>query len=384
MDPVHHQGTNEDDLDAAFAQLLTVGPAQARPATGHTTSELGAPPVPVFPLQLGAFDTYRPAIVRTLIADEDDPRRKVDIDNAAIMQIVIQRGGLSLAQLLKAIRVRYIVRTGHGQADPGLAAAIIAEYDTIVETLIGYGPALGRLRTLLGVADLVVSAPQAAAVMCFHDAYPRFWPSLGKTIVIKFNSSDADSRGGGLFKDNVLHMSALPCTPPGAFVRLFVHELGHASFERVLLENKNMPLEISTYAVPDLTDLRADPGPIGGKRRAELLAYWNAMTPQAKLLYEAWLTLRHENGKWLVGLDLWEDPKGNRLRPGHRRLYQANSFSEFCAETFMLFAMGDLYDHVQVVLDNPEFGTAVQMAWRTAWRVLTEVAGPILGPRAHQ
>jgi hypothetical protein len=50
----------------------------------------------------------------------------------------------------------------------------------------------------------------------------------------------------------------------------------------------------------------------------------------------------------------------------------------------MLFAMGDLYDHVQVVLDDPEFGADVQTAWRKAWRVLTEVAGPILGSRAHQ
>lgn len=383
MDPVHHQGTDEDDLDAAFAELLAAGPTQARPAVGRRASELGVPPVPVFPPQVGAFDTYCPAIVRTLIADENDPR-KVDIDNAAIMQIVIQRGGLSLAQLLKAIRVRYLERAGHGPADPGLAAAIIAEYDTIVETLMGCRPALDRLRTLLSVEDLVVPAPQAAAVMCFHDAYPQFWSSLDKTIVIKFNSSDADSRGGGLFKDNVVHMSALPCTPPGAFVRLFVHELGHASFERILLENKNMPVDICTYAVPDLADPHADPGSDGGGRRAELLAYWNAMTPQAKLLYEAWLTLRHENGKWLVGLDLWEDPKGNRLWPGQRRPYQANSFSEFCAETFMLFAMGDLHDHVQVVLDNPEFGADVQMAWRKAWRVLTEVAGPILGPRAHQ
>jgi hypothetical protein len=117
-----------------------------------------------------------------------------------------------------------------------------------------------------------------------------------------------------------------------------------------------------------------------GRRCQEIHAYWDTMSARAKAFYRAWLTLRADDGKHLLGLDLWQDPHANRLSPGQRRRYQAGKFDEFCAEVFMQFAMGDLYPHVLAVLSANTIDPDVRTAWQNVWQVLDAVASPILGP----
>jgi len=318
---------------------------------------------------------------------------------------------------------QYLIKDGRIDLSGGrLAAAIEAvkslyeKLDTTVESVGATGevgaiavemfqdrakPA--RLGQLLGIPDLDLPLPQAAGLLRFLDTYPQFLPNLHNRISrIRFNSRRADSRGGGVFnldKDLAIDMSTLLGTPPGAFVRLFVHETGHATFEAALLNNRSMPVELDKGELPDLPTLPglshlvdpsrpgvqnaptgADPLPGRGERYQEMLVFWNGMTPAARAYYRAWLTLRQEHGAHLLGLDLWRDPRGNRLSPHQRLGYQAGNFGEFCAETFMQYAMGDLHAHVRAILAG-HVEPAVKIAWRDAWIVLEKVAAPILGNR---
>jgi hypothetical protein len=109
----------------------------------------------------------------------------------------------------------------------------------------------------------------------------------------------------------------------------------------------------------------------------EIQLFWDNMSDLAKTLYQAWRRLRRDYGAQLLGIDLWEDPRRNRLSPEQRRRYQAGNFGEFCAEVFMLYAMGDLQAHVLAILAS-DIDEDVQTAWKNAWYVLQTVAAPIL------
>jgi len=50
----------------------------------------------------------------------------------------------------------------------------------------------------------------------------------------------------------VIYMSKLLSTPPGVFVRLLVHEMGHATFEKILLHDSSMPHELDANKVPEM------------------------------------------------------------------------------------------------------------------------------------
>jgi hypothetical protein len=175
----------------------------------------------------------------------------------------------------------------------------------------------------------------------------------------------------------MIYISKLPATPPGAFVRLLVHETGHATFEAILLGDRPMPHGLCTDPKPEVFEL--PPTELVQADR-EIRAYWDEMSASAKLFFNAWLTLRQHHGKHLLGLDLWQDPRGNRLDPEQRRRYQAGKFDEFCAETFMLYAMGDLEPHIMAIPDDTVH-VDVKTAWTNARTVLDDVASPILGPR---
>ena len=244
--------------------------------------------------------------------------------------------------------------------------------------------ALTWLRGLADKQDLVIPLPQAGAVMCFHDAYPQFWPRLTNRISgFKFNSSKADEYGGGLFDDDTICISNLSSTLPGAYVRLVVHEIGHAAFEAVLLNNKKMPLVLAKDAVQSLQDPPSGAGSLT-EREGEcwtIQRYWNTMSPAAKIFYQSWRVLRVQNGHYLLGTDLGLTPKSEHISVVKRQKYQADSFGEFCAESFMLFAMGDLHDHVVTLLADNAVGDNVKRAWRNAWWILSMIAEPILGGR---
>jgi hypothetical protein len=314
-----------------------------------------------------------------------------DVDADIIQYIIIRHGILGLdathvAPLLPVIKSLYEEYVG-GQEPHEMQAP----YGPIVADMIQDGLNLSRLGGLVKVTDLKIPLPQAGAVMCFLNAYPQFWPKLQSLVpAIKFNSGAADSMGGGLFTphDCVIHMSAL-AVPPGVFVRLLVHEIGHATFERILLDHKPMPEKLNLNKVPEMLAPFAHQGPSipsdtlqeYGRQCEEIHNYWTGMSVLAQTFYQAWLTLSKHHGQHLLGLDLWRVPPVWRMTPERRRRYQADNFGEFCAETFMLFAMGDLASFVAAIMADGSIGPDVRIAWRNAWHVLEAVASPILGPR---
>jgi hypothetical protein len=312
-----------------------------------------------------------------------------NIDGAIVLHI-IKRGMAALGGATLAESVRKINNLYQRVRDDGQTVDVGALYASIVDDMDRDGPALNSLRLLVHDEELDIPLPQASAVMCFVDAYPLFWPNLTRrTKELRFNSRTADGRGGGLFEDDMIHMSRLPSTPPGVFVRLLVHEMGHATFEKTLLADAPMPHELeANQQVPGMlvrfgTGMWIEKDQLSklSQRCQEIQAYWNRMSDWAKTFYCAWLTLREHDGKHLLGLDMWQDPNGNRLSAEQRQRYQAGKFDEFCAEVFMQFAMGDLYRHVLAALDDDAIGAGVKTAWRNVWHVLDAVASPILGQR---
>ncbi|CCH33190.1 hypothetical protein ABZ816_19315 [Actinosynnema sp. NPDC047251] len=390
------------ELDALLAEMSGTGTGPTRAdvlgrvrrllasiTTGATADRGSAPggraPAAVVEHDAGTgalFAAFDPDVLGHVVKDST---------TGGIVQLVITHGGLglgaaTLAEPVEAIKERLLL-TDHGAVvvpDERPQTAIVLE-------LVEAKPKLAELRAKVGDPDLDLPLPQAAAVLRFLDTYPDFWGRLTGSCTITFNSSRADQRGGGLYEaaDNRIFVSRLLATPPGAFLRLVVHETGHATFETALLGRRSMPVALDTHSVAALPARFADLGPGQAERLVlstedqevrDLQSYWDAMSPDARKLYHAWLTLRAHRDR-LLGLDLWRDPARNRLSPDHRRGYQAGKFSEFCAEVFMLYALGDLQPHVEALLADGRVEPEVKTAWRNAWSVLVAVADPVLGQR---
>jgi hypothetical protein len=349
-------------------------PARPTTTTGAGPAPRTPPPVVVPEVPEHLFDVFGPGQVASAVWDNLD---------GGILQHLMTRDGL-LPELIASIKERYLAKTGQAESDAEAAKLHGPAVDEIVGLLVEERSALAALRALVGQDDLDIPLPQAVAVMRFVHAYPEFWPRVMSRIrALNFESRAADGRGGGLFDREQIYISKMPGTPPGAYVRLLVHETGHATFERLLLPTgQGMPPELATLSKPDLLAVLPT-GQIQVTARAEQRSrsFWDAMSATAKRYYAAWLTLRQNGGKHLLGLDLWMDPKKNRLDPDQRHRYQAGDFGEFCAETFMQYAMGDLEPHVIAIQAGPAVPDEVKAAWANAWAVLDEVARPVLGKR---
>jgi hypothetical protein len=378
------------ELDDMLADMQgetteTVGEVQARvtaliAAVNHNANAdlgagpQGAPPPPVVVLDSFRYNTFGPQQLRFAVEDSIA---------GGIVELIIRRDGRDFSITDLEAHVSKIKSARSGPARPGLA--LMPYEQEIARQLTACQPSLAALRTLTEDQDLDVPPPQAAAVIRFHETYPQVWPQLVTAgVKVKFNSRSSDARGGALFDNNTIHISKLLVTPAGAFVRLLVHEIGHALFETKLLDKKTMPHDL---VVDKLTDLSRPVEQAAlreqSKKCQEIRDFWDGMSGPAKTLYQAWRTLRRNGGEHLPGIDLWQDPRANRLSPEQRQQYQAGNFGEFCAEVFMLYALGDLQAHVLAVLSRSGIGQDVKTAWKNAWHVLETKAAPILGPRVN-
>ncbi|MBM7775339.1 hypothetical protein JOD54_005543 [Actinokineospora baliensis] len=363
------------DLDAAFAELSAGGVSRGevrdqvdRVFTAITTpgAQLGSEPRGRGPRPIvehnARFDVFGPGRVQHLA---------LDTTSGGVVQVLVVRGDEQLAGLVPVVRERFLA----GQAGADRHAEAVTE-------LLNARQALPTLRTLVGTPTLDIPLPQAAAVVKFFARYPDFLATLPCKLV--FASREANGRGGGVYKpaEQEIHISQMLVTPPGAFLRLLVHEIGHPMFELALLDHRPMPVMLATDDVTELRDRfdRLDDSGLtkASESLAECQAYWNQMSSHAKTFYRSWRTLRRAD-QYLLGLDLWEDPNGHRLSPRQRQAYQAEKFGEFCAETFMQYAMGDLHGHVMKLLADPTVPAGVKSAWRNAWSVVEELAERILG-----
>lgn len=335
----------------------------------------GRVPQPIVVLDSVQYNTFGPENLNVQIGDNID---------GGIVELIINCGGHDFNTADLQTHVSTIKKVYRPQPAHTRPPAVTVYEDAIVQQLTACEPSLAKLRAFVGNQNLDIPLPQAAAVICFLTTYSWVWPQLQKANVkVKFNAHRSESRGGGLFMNNKIYMSTLRVTPAGAFIRLFVHEIGHALFERRLLGDKPMPNALVEDKLTSLKNVGQTTTPRERiKECAEIQSFWNNMSVQAKSFYQAWRTLRQNSGEYLLGIDLWADPQGHRLCPTQRRQYQAKHFGEFCAEVFMLYAMGDLQAHVVAVLSNDNIPRNVRTAWKNAWHVLENEAASILGPRS--
>jgi hypothetical protein len=98
---------------------------------------------------------------------------------------------------------------------------------------------------------------------------------------------------------------------------------------------------------------------------ADVPGQWRRMSQDARRFYSAWLVLRRDQGRYLLGLDL-----GTGRGPTARQVYQADTFQEFCAESFMHVATGALADHLHTLAANPLLPPEILDAWQRASAIL--------------
>jgi hypothetical protein len=355
-----------DQLQGCMAKLIDAVNHGANAVWG--TGPQGGQVQPVVVLDSVQYDTLGPGRLNFGVMDST---------YGGIVELIIRCGGDGFNTLNLETHVSTI-NNAYRQSLANAPIPAVSECEgKIVQQLIVCQPSLAALRALLEDETLDVPSPQAAAVIRFHETYPLVRPQLMQAkVLVSFNSSRSDGRGGGLFDNNTIYLSKLLITPAGAFVRLYVHEIGHALFEAKLLDGKAMPYFLAT---DNLADLPRQQSALWDRSQQcqEIQLFWDNMSDLAKTLYQAWRRLRRDYGAQLLGIDLWEDPRRNRLSPEQRRRYQAGNFGEFCAEVFMLYAMGDLQAHVLAILAS-DIDEDVQTAWKNAWYVLQTVAAPIL------
>ena len=168
---------------------------------------------------------------------------------------------------------------------------------------------------------------------------------------------DNRGEGGGEYDFNKRTVR----TNPGeakkeSFMRIIVHELGHASLQRLLQVG--------------------DTG-IGTKEGVELDKAFNVIK---------------QNNAYFLGVDLGEYQKQefgrnqgpvSRTRPRgpqSRQGYQSEALKEFIAESFMHLALlpGELAAHVQRILDDPLVAQEIKTAWKVVIRIFKQYGQQIL------
>jgi hypothetical protein len=325
------------------------------------------------PGHAAADRTRRAPIRRTLVADPGDAglaaTRSVPDDHlghllARVVRVRAERAARTVAAVSSATIQRKLIVADEPITDPSDIARrlgltdYIASIDKLVRSDTVYGfttpelfadavEAAYKKDSAEQVARLQAHLPGAEsdppppwpimlALNDFFDAHPGFTRYLRRTdLTFDFHSRAAVGYGGGLFKDGRVNIwpqriiqrgHGLDQRPlePTAFVRLVLHELGHATFQRMLAENAE--------------DDRA--------------------------FREAWETLANvgTRGAAMQGVEVGSNPAS------HRRPYQANKYDEFCAEMFML---GLTDRHLLVAAStNPELPVDVRKAWQGAREIL--------------
>jgi hypothetical protein len=164
----------------------------------------------------------------------------------------------------------------------------LGQQDRLKSSLPGAGGTFPAGRQLRPVNELLAINPALAHLLA------------AAGIRIHFASSKAKGLGGlYTHEDLTVHLDPLVSdSPPSVFLRLLLHELGHATFQQMILGAGDQ--------------LLATPG-------------------DAQALHAAWQVLRRDSGRHLLGLDL-----GGGRSATERKAYQANDFHEFCAESFMM------------------------------------------------
>lgn len=240
------------------------------------------------------------------------------------------------------------------------------------------------------------SAPQCRALLNWLKRNPKYLTNLKAKGVAGFVFGSAEAAGPGEYKKPFVHMADLPDKPPDQFVRLTVHETGHAGFQRALIGELSMGADIEAYvnaAMEHLDVFNAFEHSTSPDQQAALkarldelektlatgAAAWDQFSPDAKRFYRAWMELRREKGRYLIGVDQGRNTKKSDMNQADRQSYQAATFIELCAEGFMHLAMGDLDPFVAVIQSRDDIPDEVRKAWSVVQHILHQYGDPLLG-----
>jgi hypothetical protein len=338
--------------------------------------------------KLGYLGTYLDTVVLEMIKIDHPYRLSTDQLVAEVKAIAALAGGFERPDQI----------TG---TDPRSTIARVLKVDEAQPAELG-----NRLRTQNAS---LVPGHQAREVNNFLNNHPGFEKTLsgqvGPTEIV-FHSAQAKGLGGMYTHlDHVVHLENLNASSPDVFLRLLLHETGHATFQQLLLRQQLHTVwgsgEVYTLLLrrrqllDELDGLNNQPPESAKDRRkgrykdplvvrvgqvtselkaiekkiadADVVGQWQRLTAEARRFYWAWLVLRRDNGTYLLGLDL-----GPGRRPADRQAYQAGTFQEFCAESFMLAATGALAGHVANLANDPQVPPIVLTAWRAAQTILNK------------
>ncbi|GAA3254965.1 hypothetical protein ACFO1B_47750 [Dactylosporangium siamense] len=279
-------------------------------------------------------------------------------------------------------------------ANPGVA-------DKVQELLAEEAAERGELAKAFTDAGLTVKTDGATASQCralrqWLTAHPSYLTNLRQIGVrgFVFGSKEINDPVGEYVSDKrEVHLRALPDKPADAFVRLALHESGHAGFQRALI-GETMTAHNDVFTARRYKALRAyvthiqaravaaragtqDPPRTPEIDEGERL--WNALSPVARRYYQAWLTLRQKDGEFLIGADQGRASDTVDMDEVNRQKYQATTFIEICAEGFSTFAMGDVDAYDAVIQSHDDVPDEIKAAWTELHTILREVGGPILG-----
>lgn len=208
----------------------------------------------------------------------------------------------------------------------------------------------------------VFNTPSALANLGKLGTFLETNPNVGKNLEgagvgweLKSNHQFISGFGGGAVIQDRIHIEDWVLSEKGeGFMRMVVHEAGHATFQRMLLTGQNWSDEADRgEKAPDDKALEAD----------------------GKQFYEAWQVIRAKPQYFFIT----DMPGGAAEATGAGRgNYLAGKFSEFCAESFMHLALmkAQLQRHVRTL---PRNEGAVLAAWQSALGVLLRNESKILG-----
>lgn len=214
----------------------------------------------------------------------------------------------------------------------------------------GSGSAYKRLISLAGLSDSNVTALNKH--MEGHPGLSELATKHG--LQIKFNSPTAKGLRGMYTKGNkTAHVEGdVSTVRSDYFLRTLIHEMGHGTFQRELLKGE---LEEAT-----------NKGKVDSILMSE--AEQGKFTDDGALFFKAWEVLRQNSADRMFGMSLGTDSTDEESR----RNYQAATFTEFCAESFMHMAVEESALATFVINLARRKGTPreVLVAWRDVLRIL--------------
>ena len=217
----------------------------------------------------------------------------------------------------------------------------------------------------------------ASDFAAFLDLHPGVQASLkGVKFALASSNNLAKGAGGMYFHDKrEVHVSlGAAGDDPKVFERLLLHEIGHATLQQALMvpnADGTAKEKLSEEATKNTAGRATVPVDEAGL--AQYKKETASLNGEGQAFYKAWLTLRQDKaGLFAVSL-------GGGREEAQRQEYVSKSFTEFCAESFMHYAIER--QAFRAYLDAlPQKGAAAEViaAWAAVWSLLQKHGDQIL------